>query len=148
MPHIPAQKPTANKTGASVPRLQQRQAPKSPVSKDRKHMALKGNAKIRVSAEQWKNVNAAIEKTVDLILSKDGATRSFGPGPGYWEMDEGLGVALVAEIIRAFDGTCSLDNPKLRKQLKIMSRDITQGEFRFPCNGGGVWFRFRRIGIP
>lgn len=111
--------------------------------KYKKHMALKGNARVRVSTEQWNNVNRAIEKTVEMILSKNTTPESFGPGPGHWEMDEGLGVALVAEIIRPINEICSLSNPKLREQLKGMARDVTQKEFRFPCNGGGVWFRFK-----
>ncbi|KAI1140694.1 hypothetical protein F5Y05DRAFT_374506 [Hypoxylon sp. FL0543] len=115
--------------------------PNSPASKGRKHAALKGSPTVPVSAEQWRNVNLAIEKTVELLLEKDLTLDSLGPD--HWELDEGLGVALVAEIRRAIKERCTLSDRKLQKELKKMAGDVTHKEFRFPCKGGGVWFRFK-----
>ncbi|KAI1374901.1 hypothetical protein F4677DRAFT_446806 [Hypoxylon crocopeplum] len=109
-------------------------------SRNRKHAALRGTPTVYVSAEQWKNVNQAIEKTVDLVIGKRVALDSFGPR--YWEMDEGLGVALVAEIRRPIKEICTLGDLKLQRELRKMARDVTHKEFRFPYKGGGVWFRF------
>ncbi|KAI2470137.1 hypothetical protein F4781DRAFT_391870, partial [Annulohypoxylon bovei var. microspora] len=131
--------------GISTPQPQylptSKQPPNSPVLKTRKHAALTGNPTIPVSAEQWENVNQAIETTVELILSKNVTLDSFGPD--YWEMDEGLGIALVAEIRREIKEICTLGDPKLQRELMKMARDITRKEFRFPYRGGGVWFRFK-----
>ncbi|KAI1453045.1 hypothetical protein F4805DRAFT_478935 [Annulohypoxylon moriforme] len=115
------------------------------VLKTRKHAALKGNPIAPVSKEQWENINQAIIKTVELILSKNVTLDSFGPD--YWEMDEGLGVALVAEIRREIKELCTLRDPKLQRELMKMARDITHKEFRFPYRGGGVWFRFKMTNL-
>ncbi|KAI1643604.1 uncharacterized protein F4817DRAFT_368261 [Daldinia loculata] len=113
----------------------------SPVPNDRRHAALQGGPKVALSAQKWKNVNQAIEKTVDIVLSKKTALKGFGPD--CWEMDGGFGVALVAEIRREIKEDCTLDNPKLQKKLKEVARDVTAKEFRFPFKGGGVWFWFK-----
>ncbi|KAI0110969.1 hypothetical protein F4776DRAFT_641222 [Hypoxylon sp. NC0597] len=115
--------------------------PEPPAFKGRKHAALKGNPTGPVSAEQWENVNQAIEKTVELILSRKLALDSLRPG--CWVMHEGLGVALVAEIRRPIREVCSLTNPKLQNKLRKMASDVTHKEFRFLYQGGGVWFRFK-----
>ncbi|KAI1411421.1 hypothetical protein F5Y13DRAFT_200993 [Hypoxylon sp. FL1857] len=145
MPDKPKRPPLAKGKGALTSQLPSNQAPKRPlnppVSKGRKHAALKGNPTVPVTAEQWKNINQAIEETVELVLSKN--LTLDGYGPDCWEMDEGLGVALVAEIRRPIKETCTLSDPKLEKELRKMARDVTQKEFRFPYKGGGVWFRFK-----
>ncbi|KAI1654644.1 hypothetical protein F4813DRAFT_369733 [Daldinia decipiens] len=112
-----------------------------PVPNDRRHAALQGGPKMALPAQSWRNVNQAIEKTVDIVLSKKMALKGFGPD--CWEMDEGFGVALVAEIRREIKEDCTLDNPKLQKKLKEVARDVTAKEFRFPLKGGGVWFWFK-----
>ncbi|KAI1211810.1 uncharacterized protein F4807DRAFT_416486 [Annulohypoxylon truncatum] len=113
--------------------------------KTRKHAALKGRPMVPISTEQWENINRAIVKTVELILTKNLTLNSFGPD--YWEMDEGLGIALVAEIRRGIKEICTLGDPKLQKKLMEMARDITHKEFRFSYRGGGVWFRFKMIDL-
>ncbi|KAI1449260.1 hypothetical protein F5Y02DRAFT_256164 [Annulohypoxylon stygium] len=115
------------------------------VLKTRKHAALKGNPTIPVSAEQWININQAIVKTVEFILSKNVTLDSFGPG--YWEMDEGFGIALIAEIRRKIKEICTLISPKLQKELTKMAHDVTHKEFRFSYRGGGVWFRFKMTNL-
>ncbi|KAI1779403.1 hypothetical protein F4818DRAFT_438177 [Hypoxylon cercidicola] len=111
------------------------------MSRSRKHAALKGSPTTTVSAEQWNNINQAIVKTVDSVLTQNITLDSFGPD--YWEMDEGFGIALVAEIRRTIKETCTLSDPKLQRELRKMACDITHEEFRFPYKGGGVWFRFK-----
>ncbi|OTA56859.1 hypothetical protein K449DRAFT_437705 [Hypoxylon sp. EC38] len=115
--------------------------PKPPMFKGRKHAALKGSPTVSVSAEQWKNVNRAIEETVELILSRNLALDGFGPD--CWVIDEGLGVALVAEVKRPLREVCTLTNLKLQNMLRKMASDVTHKEFRFLFPGGGVWFRFK-----
>ncbi|KAI0849882.1 hypothetical protein F5Y00DRAFT_45212 [Daldinia vernicosa] len=111
-----------------------------PVPNDRRHVALHG-PKVTLSAQKWKNVNQAIEKTVDIVLNKKMTLKGFGPDS--WEMDEGFGVALVAEIRRKIKEDCTLENPKLQKKLREVARDVTAKEFRFPLRGGGIWFWFK-----
>lgn len=139
------QVPTQSTRRASTPQPQSNKAtkelPRTPVSKSRKHAALKGSPTGTVSPEQWDNVNRAIVQTVDLILSKNITLDGFGPD--YWEMDEGLGIALVAEIRRAIKETCTLSDPKLQREISKMACDVMHEEFRFPYKGGGVWFRFK-----
>lgn len=139
------QTPAQRKPRASTPQSQSNKLTKelitTPVSKSRKHAALKGTPTVAVSEEQWDNVNKAIVKTVDLVLAQNIVLDSFGPD--YWEMDEGYGIALVAEIRRAIKEICSLSEPRLQRELRQMARNVTHGEFRFSCKGGGVWFRFK-----
>lgn len=143
----PRQAPSKIAMGVSSPQSQSnkaiKQSTKPPVSKGRKHAALKGNPTVSVSAEQWKNINQAIEKTVDQVLARNINLDSFGPD--YWEMDGDYGIALVAEIRRAIKETCTLKDPKLQREIRKMACDVTHGEFRFPYKGGGVWFRFKSI---
>ncbi|KAI0838210.1 hypothetical protein F5Y06DRAFT_296750 [Hypoxylon sp. FL0890] len=149
MSNKPKRPPSSKGKEAPFRQLSSSQIPKRPptpsLSKGRKHAALKGSPTVPVSAEEWRNVNRAIEETVKLVLDKNMALDSLGPD--YWELDEGLGVALVAEIKRAIKETCSLSDPKLQKQLKKMASDVTHKEFRFPCKGGGVWFRFKMTNL-
>ncbi|KAI1462904.1 uncharacterized protein F4812DRAFT_453930 [Daldinia caldariorum] len=111
--------------GASAPRQpsnrKSRQQSKPPISNGRKHADLKSAPKVALSARRWKNVNRAIEKTVDIVLSRNIALDGFGPS--YWEMDEGYAVAL--------------------KRLRKLARDGAQKEFQFPFRGNGVWFWFK-----
>ncbi|KAK6952157.1 hypothetical protein Daesc_006689 [Daldinia eschscholtzii] len=142
---IRKQQPPSKSKGACAP--QQTSNPKShwqpnpSASNNGRHAALKSPPKVALSAGRWQNVNRAIEKTVEIVLSKNLALDSFGPD--CWEMDEGYGVALVAEIRREIKETCSLDNLKLQKRLRELAHDVTQKEFRFPFRGGGVWFWFK-----
>ncbi|KAL7621278.1 hypothetical protein AAE478_008597 [Parahypoxylon ruwenzoriense] len=133
-------KATGKEGGISVPQTQFNKTPKQPakppVTRGRKHAALGGSPKIAVSAEQWINVNRAIEKTVETVPSQNIALNSLGPD--YWGMEEGLGVALIAEIRRSIKETCSLSNPKLQRQLRRMAYDVTHKEFCFPYQEGGV----------
>ncbi|KAI1100985.1 hypothetical protein F4804DRAFT_335709 [Jackrogersella minutella] len=142
-----AGKGTGKRTSAPEPRShtisKQLSEPSSPRTK--KHAALKGNPVTPVSREQWENINQAIEKTVDLVLCKNITLDSFGPD--YWEMDEGLGIALVAEIRRTIKEICCLNEPKLQKELRKMARDVTHKEFRVSYKGGGVWFWFRMTNL-
>ncbi|KAI8956538.1 hypothetical protein F5Y11DRAFT_167711 [Daldinia sp. FL1419] len=117
------------------------QSLQSPISNDRRHTALAGAPGAILSAEGWRNVNRAILKTVDIVLSKNATLDSRKPD--YWEIDEGLGVALVAEIRREIRETCTFANPKLKERLRQVAWDVTQKEFRFPYKGGGVWFWFK-----
>ncbi|KAI0169737.1 hypothetical protein GGR52DRAFT_573793 [Hypoxylon sp. FL1284] len=113
----------------------------TPEFNGRKHAALRGHPTVHVSAEQWNNVNRSIVKTVDSILARNITLDSLGPD--YWEIDEGYGIALVAEIRRAIKETCKLSDTRLQGKIRRMASDVSHEEFRFPCEGGGVWFRFK-----
>ncbi|KAI1473648.1 hypothetical protein F4774DRAFT_30901 [Daldinia eschscholtzii] len=145
MSNIIRKQPPSKSKGTCAPqqtsnRKSHRQ-PKPSASNNGRHAALKSAPTVALSAGRWQNVNRAIEKTVEVVLSKNLTLDSFGPD--CWEMDEGYGVALVAEIRREIKETCSLDNPKLQKRLRELAYDVTQKEFRFPFRGGGVWFWFK-----
>ncbi|KAI1079599.1 hypothetical protein F5B20DRAFT_590455 [Whalleya microplaca] len=114
--------------------------------KGKKHAALLGYPSHALSDGEFANINIAIVKTVDSILGEKNLSLD-GLGPERWELDAGFGVALEAEVRRPIKERCSFDDPKLQKELKRMSRDATQKEFRQPYQGGGVWFRFIMIDL-
>ncbi|KAI0119099.1 hypothetical protein F4814DRAFT_458479 [Daldinia grandis] len=99
-----------------VPLNHQRTA--SLVPNYRMHTALRDGPKVALSAQGWKNVNRAIEKTV-----------LGGFGSDCWEMDEGFGVVPVAEIRRKIKEDCTLDNPRLHKKLRGVAHDVTVTKF-------------------
>ncbi|KAI0018067.1 hypothetical protein F4780DRAFT_795410 [Xylariomycetidae sp. FL0641] len=113
----------------------------------RKHAALRGNATVPVSSQEWYQVNQNIQKTTEKILRKNYVLE--GLGPGVWKLDGGFGIALVAEvIIRPLKKECSLADPKLQKKIRAMADDPTHGEFRHTTwEDGKVWFRFKVLDL-
>ncbi|KAI2632750.1 hypothetical protein GGS21DRAFT_491256 [Xylaria nigripes] len=106
----------------------------------RKHAAL--DADLELTPDEWRNVNARIKKTVDILISQGHIIQ--GPGPRTYGFTANLGIALVADIaIRPNQRVCSLADPVLQEKLCAMARDPAHATFRYTFLHGRVWFHFR-----
>ncbi|KAI1339342.1 hypothetical protein F5Y15DRAFT_416210 [Xylariaceae sp. FL0016] len=112
----------------------------------KKHAALRGNPRRRLQPEEWYNVNRRIAATADIIISRNYVLD--GLGPGKWDIDGGLGIALLACVqIRPLKAACSLSDEKIQSDILNMARDPSHPHFRHNSEIGNVWFQFRMLNL-